>query len=379
MYNADMQTASIDKFLLVSIIPKGVSDEAIFAELKELKELVESYGGKVKEFVTQRREIHDKGKYIGEGKIQEVLEIVKKEKIDVVVLNGIIKPGHLFDLQSILYKVNPQIRVWDRSDLILEIFAKHAHTAEAKLQIDLAAMRHMGPRIYGMGMVLSSQGGGIGTRGVGETNTELMRRHWREQMKKTQEKLKKLSHQREQQLKRRQRVGMASISLVGYTNAGKTSLFNVLSGRGKLAHNSLFATLDTTTSKLYLEGAKTDILLSDTIGFIQNLPPTLIDAFTSTLIESINADLLLVVIDSSDPLFREKIEVVESTLRSLPVKSPERIYVFNKVDKDSLNRSLLKEEFAAFSPQFVSSISKEGLEDLKAAIKHHLLLSISHA
>lgn len=363
------------KFVLVSIVPQKSKDEEIFEELKELKELVDSFGGKVVDFVTQNREVHDKGNYIGQGKVRELEQLIKEEKIDIVVLNGLIKPGHLFDLTNTLRKANPSIQVWDRSDLILEIFSKHAHTAEARLQIELAAMRHMGPRIYGMGIELSSQGGGIGTRGIGETNTELMQRHWRNQMKKTKEKLEKLSHQREAQLQRRQRLGLKTVSLVGYTNAGKTSLFNVFSGKKKFADDTLFATLDTTTCKLYFPKSRMEVIVADTIGFIRNLPPALIDAFHSTLLESISADLLIIVIDISGADYKRKIRIVEDTLSSLPVKTPERIYVFNKIDKLSGSAAAVTGEYESYSPLLLSVRNLQGIEDLKAEIENHLFSS----
>ena len=157
----------------------------------------------------------------------EAKELISRERIDIVVLNGLIKPGQLYEMKMFFMKAKRSIEIWDRVDLILQIFSKHADTAESRLQIELAAMRHMGPRIYGMGMELSRQTGGIGARGIGETNTERMKRHWREQMKQTRDKLEKLARDRERQLERRKRVGLSTVSLVGYTNAGKTSLFNV--------------------------------------------------------------------------------------------------------------------------------------------------------
>lgn len=361
------------RFLLVSIVPQRVSKEDIFQEIQELKYLVDSYHGKVCEILLQHREVHDKGYYIGDGKITEAAEIVKEQKIDVVVLNAVVLPGHLHDIKSRLYPSNPQIEVWDRVDLILEIFSLHAKTAESRLQIELAGMRHMGPRIYGMGMVLSRQAGGIGGRGIGETNTERMKRHWRDQMKKTEVKLKKLSDEREKQLKRREKKGMLTVSIVGYTNAGKTTLFNALTGKKKYAKNELFATLDSATGRLYLPHVKQEILMSDTIGFIQNLPANLIDAFKSTLMEAIHADVLLHVIDSGDPYVQKKIAVVEQVLREVGITDKPVIYVFGKIDtvsKEQLEQLLNR--YQSYTPKCVSVTTGDGIPELIQEIEYHL-------
>lgn len=209
----------------------------------------------------------------------------------------------------------------------MEIFDKHAQSTEAKLQIELAAMRHMGPLIYGMGMILSRQAGGIGGVGIGETNTELMKRHWKHQMKKVEDKIKKHFEDRERQLQRRARNGAQTVSIIGYTNAGKTSLFNVLTGKKNVVQNALFVTLDSSTGKIFLSKTKKEILISDTIGFIRNLPASLIDAFKSTLMESIHADVLLFIIDVSDEDYEQKIEVVEEVLYELHIQNKKRIHV----------------------------------------------------
>ena len=256
------------------------------------------------------------------------------------------------------------VAVWDRIDLILAIFSLHAHTSEAKLQIELAKMHHMGPRIYGMGKIMSNQAAGIGAVGIGETNTELMKRHWAKATEKVEEQLKKLATEKEHQIDRRKRMGLATISIVGYTNAGKTTLFNVLTKKNKLEANQLFATLDSSVGKVYLPTLQKEVLVSDTIGFIKNLPPNLIQAFTSTLSESVHADILLHVIDSADPEMIAKIATVESILTDLQVNNAYRIYVFNKIDASLLNISDLAKTYSAFSPVFLSAKENTGIDSL---------------
>lgn len=362
------------QFLLISIKPHNRTDEEIYLELKELKELVDAYDGKVVDFVVQNREVHDKGLYLGRGKIREVQDFIKNTKIDVIVLNAIIKPSQLFDMKNFWIKSNPDIEVWDRVDLILQIFARHARTSEAKLQIELASMRHMGPRIYGMGEVLSRQGGSIGTRGIGETNTERMKRHWREQMNEVNEKLNTLTLQKYKQHERRRKNGILTVSIIGYTNAGKTSLFNLLTGKKKIARDSLFVTLDSAVGKVYSEKLRSNLLVSDTIGFITNLPAKLIDAFKSTLMESINADMLVQVIDVSDANYEQKIETVNEILEELGIANKKRIFVFNKIDKaDVIDREDIVEKYKIYSPVFISVKEKRGINDLLAMVENKII------
>lgn len=361
------------KFLLVSIVPRDMSDDEAFQDLKELKSLVEALDGNVVDIVIQKREIHDKGMYIGTGKIIEIAELLNEKRVDVVVLNAIVKPGHIFEITNILSKTKRTVKVWDRVDLILEIFSQHASTAEAKLQIELAAMRHMGPRIYGMGEVMSRQGGGIGTLGVGETNTELMKRHWRKAMKKTHDKLKKLSVDRTRQLERRKKAGFQTVSIIGYTNAGKSSLFSKLTTKQTAIQNALFVTLDSRVAKVTLPKSKTPILLSDTIGFIKNLPTELIDAFKSTLLESIHADLLLHVIDITDDDMPRKIQAVEDVLSSIKLTDKKRIYIFNKIDKIKIqNRDSISKTYNDFYPQFISVKENKGIDTLLNVVEDTL-------
>lgn len=353
------------RFIVASILPSRLTEEEAFKDLKELKELIDAYGGEVVDYILQKREIHSKGHYLGSGKVQEISQRIKETEADAVILNAIVKPNHLFEMKNQFRKGNPNIEVWDRVQLILQIFSQHAETTEARLQIDLAAMEHMGPRIYGMGFVLSRQSGGIGTRGIGETNTELMKRHWRNQKKKIEDKLKKLREERERQLERRNKMGMKTVSIIGYTNAGKTSLFNLLTGKQKLVQDALFATLDSSVGKIFLPDTQEEVLVSDTIGFIRNLPATLIEAFESTLLESLHADLLLHVIDISDPDMERKIETVEKVLYALKVEDKPRFYVFNKIDQTH-DKTIeeIHDHYEEYSPHFISVKNNKGIDTL---------------
>ncbi|MBP6881993.1 MAG: GTPase HflX [Candidatus Levybacteria bacterium] len=361
------------RFLVASLISKDSSVDEAFFDIKETRDLIDTYGGTVVDYAIQRREVHARGSYLGRGKVEEITQSIKENDIDVVILNGIVKPGQIFEVKTDLSVENPNIIVWDRVDLILQIFSKHASTTEAKLQIELAAMRHMGPRIYDMGYVLSRQGGTVGTRGIGETNTELMKRHWRDQIKKTQDKINKLESEKKFQLERRQRNGAVNISIIGYTNAGKSSLFNLLTNKNRLVEDALFATLDSNIGKMYLPDAKMEVLLSDTIGFIKDLPPSLIDAFQSTLLESVYSDFLIHVIDASDPQIDVKIEAVTRVLEELKIVNKYQIYVFNKSDMLTPEEKLeLQERFADKDPLFISVKNKVGIEEISKRLSFSL-------
>jgi len=364
------KTSSHQRFLVASIVPSKLSDQEAFFDIKEVRDLIDSYEGTVIDYVIQHREIHDKGLYLGSGKIQEIASLIKEQDIHILVLNAIVKPSHIFDIKKTLEKSHPKIAVWDRVDLILHIFSRHANTTEARLQIELAAMRHMGPRIYGLGYELSRQGGSIGTRGIGETNTELMKRHWSSQMKKVEDKLTKLSEDRKRQLERRQRMGMHTVSIIGYTNAGKTSLFNILTKKEQYVKDALFATLDSHVGKLFLPAFPKQIIISDTIGFIHNLPANLIDAFRSTLMESLYADLLIHVIDSTDLDLVRKMKTVTSVLKELNVNTKPQLLVFNKTDQLTKDQLInLKKDFNHTNAIFLSVKNTQGIEDLLKEIQ----------
>ena len=340
-------------------------------ELAEIQSLIKTYGGVDVARIIQHREKPDRATFIGSGKVQELISIVEKEKVSIVIVNALANPIQLQNLTESLWSVNPDIQVWDRIDLILNIFEKHAKTAESRLQIEIARMHHMGNRIYGLGTYFSRQGGGIGTKGLGQTNIERMKLHHRQQIKKKQDESSKLDKNRERQMLRRRENGVYSISIVGYTNAGKSSLFNILTGKNREVQNALFVTLDSVSGKLQNHSGK-EILISDTIGFIRNLPPSLIGTFKSTLMESIYADTLLHVIDSSDEKIAMKIETVQQILKDLGMSDKKSILVFNKVDTVSPERKeelqLLAKKFSQDKPLFISAITQEGIPYLKDAL-----------
>lgn len=331
-------------FIVFDIVPPHTPPDISEKKVQEAVALIStltSGTGKVKHIVQQK--IHPNAStYMGTGKIEEMKELVKQDGIECIVINDILKAGQIFDLTVALWNINPNLKVWDKVDLILQIFKKNAHTAEAKMQIELAAMRHMGPRIYGMGMILSRQGGGIGTKGIGETNTERMKRHWREEMRKTEDKIKKLQEDLNERIRKRKDKGIKTVALVGYTNAGKTSLFNALTRKEKLSKDILFATLDSATG--YMVGdydskspprsfeKKPPILVTDTIGFMKGMPPSLVKAFSSTLTETRHADLILHIVDSSDEDIEEKIKIVETALREIGADNITSLLLLNKMD-----------------------------------------------
>ena len=348
------------KAILVDVISPEISKEEGLQRLSELESLVKTFGGIAVVKVIQKKSMPDYKTYIGSGKLKEILDENKKTKANLLIINNLLKPMQNYNLNEICKKEG--VEAWDRVDLILKIFDKHAKSVEAKLQIELAAIRYMGPRIYGMGLELTRQAGGIGTRGKGETNIQIMKRHLRRREQKIKEKLKHYDLVQANHRKQRRSKELKTVSLVGYTNAGKSTLLNTITKKGVYVANKLFATLETTVGQLYLPSSEKIALLSDTIGFIQDLPPDLIDAFKSTLGEIIDADLLLHVIDISDPLYESKIKVVEDILKDLEISSKPKIYVFNKVDlAPEIDTKEVSNHFNDFSPVFVSAETKDGI------------------
>lgn len=361
----------LPKVILIDIIPPETSQAESLARLNELERLLTTYGGFVIIRKIQRRQQPDYKTYIGKGKVEEIKEIALKEKADYLIINNLLKPEQLYNLEAIFEKHT--IRVWDKIDLILEIFAKHATTKEAKLQIELAKMRHLGPRIAKMGLELMRQGGGIGTRGKGETNTEVMKRHIRLREQNIKKEIQKIEKNQANQRQNRRNTGFKTVAIVGYTNAGKSQLLKSLTNKAVKVKDELFATLDSRIGKVYLPDLNECALVSDTIGFIRDLPHELIDAFHSTLSETIHADLILHVIDIDDLDHEWKIEVVNNVLQKIGCENKKMIYVFNKIDLLQYDETKkLTIRYQNHEPVFVSAEKKMNLDILKKRIASRL-------
>jgi GTPase len=352
------------KAILADLIHFSASKREAEDRMTELEELVRTYGGVAIVRSIQRRAKPDNQTFIGKGKVEEIAEEAKELGATLLVVNHTLKPQQMYNLEEALR--SSKIKVWDRIDLILNIFEKHASTAEAKLEIELARLRHMGPRIYNMGEQLGRQRGGTGTRGgSGEGNTEAMKRHLRDQERLILKKLETYQGVRDRQRERREKMRERTVALVGYTNAGKTSLLNALTKRKEYAADALFATLDTRVGTMYLPSLEGTALLSDTIGFIQGLPPSLIAAFRSTLSEAIGADVVLHIIDAADEKRDEKIQVVDEILHDLGVPQERVLRVYNKVDAIGPGSFPLPQNGIG-----VSAATNDGLDVLREAIAH---------
>lgn len=357
---------------IADIIPRDIKEEEqINARMIELENLVNTYWGVVILKKIQKRWMPDYNTYIWWGKLDEIISEMQAEKADILIVWNILKPKQIYNINEKLRKAGTEIKAWDRIDLILKIFERHAKSNEAKLQIELASIRHMWPRIFGMWMELSRQGWGIWSVWIWETNTEIMKRHLRKKELSIREKLDHYKKVRAEHRKSRSRKWLKTVWIVWYTNAWKSTLLNSLTKKWVLAEDKLFATLWTDVWKMYIQTENyrgESVLLNDTIWFIRDLPPELIEAFSSTLEDSIESDLLLEVVDASDPKFQEKIKTVDEILNIIGADQP-RIYVFNKVDNlTSEEMYLLSKEYEEYSPIFVSALKKEGFDSLKAKI-----------
>lgn len=294
--------------------------------MEELTSLTKTAGGTVVGQLMQKREKIHPATYIGKGKLAELKALQEETRADLIIFNDELSPSQLRNLSDSL-----EARIIDRTQLILDIFAKRARSREGKLQVELAQLEYLLPRLSGQGTRLSRLGGGIGTRGPGETQLETDRRHIRRRIKEIKSELSGIVRHREQYRERRKKNKMFQIALVGYTNAGKSTLFNRLTEADSLEENLLFATLDPMTRKMTLPSGFT-ALLTDTVGFIQNLPTTLIAAFRSTLEEVKEADLFLHVVDSSNPDYYQHEQTVQKLLRELECSETPQLTVYNKKD-----------------------------------------------
>ena len=294
--------------------------------LEELEALLETAGGFCTGKMLQNRPNPDPHSFIGEGKAQEVRMLAEATASTMVIFDNELSPGNIRALEEII-----GLTVLDRSALIMDIFAQRAKTKEGRLQVELAQYKYLLPRLSGMGKSLSRQGGGIGTRGPGETKLESDRRHIRERITRLESELAQVRQVRGVQRERRRKNSVPVVAIVGYTNAGKSTLLNQLTGAAIPANNRLFDTLDTTTRQLTVSDTL-DVVISDTVGFIRKLPHQLVEAFKATLEELEYADLLLHVIDVSNPEWQQQAEVVENLIRELGAGDLPRIEVFNKAD-----------------------------------------------
>lgn len=388
-----MQNLKHIKTIIVDIAPPWLSSEELEHRMNELESLVSTYGGVTIVKRVQKKITPDYRTFIGTGKLDELIGIWDELGAELIIIGNIMKPAQVYNVNEHLRLAKSKIQAWDRVDLILKIFSLHAISPESKLQIELAAIKHMWPRIYGMGMELSRQGGGSkNAKWQGETNTEIMKRHLKEKERVLLEKLKTYERTRGLHRENRKRNNLRTVGIVGYTNAGKSSLFNTLTKKWVLAEDKLFATLGTSVGKVWIQRTPaplaiseetpekfpvlwdewTEVLLNDTIGFIRDLPPDLIAAFRSTLEDSIESDLLLHVVDAGDPWIDEKIQIVDETLDQIWARQ-EKLYILNKIDTLTEEKQQeLRKKYAHLSPIFVSSHTREGIDVLKKIIYQHI-------
>ena len=318
----------ISKAILVGIVTRDTNSEEVEKELDELARLLDTAGGEEVARLVQNKETPDPRTVIGSGKIWELSELCRNNGVKLVVFDAELSPSQIRNIEDDL---GDDISVIDRSMLILDIFALHATTGEGKLQVELAQLRYTAPRLIGKGTQLSRLGGGIGTRGPGESKLESDRRHMKRRIVALESELDELEKNRMTMRASRDKSQIPQIAIVGYTNAGKSTLLNTLTDAGILAENKLFATLDPTTRKLKLPCGET-VLLTDTVGFIRKLPHHLVKAFKSTLDEAVYADILMIVIDAHDDEARAQLEVTETLLAELGAAGKPTIYVYNKCD-----------------------------------------------
>ena len=371
-------TIAPERIILIGLSTRDTDMDRVIEYLDELEFLAETAGGFTVKRFTQRLDRPDIRTFVGKGKMEEIIAFIKENNIQIAIFDDELSPSQLRNIEKII-----GCRVLDRTNLILDIFAKRARTAQAKVQVELAQYRYLLPRLTRMWTHLEKQAGGIGARGPGESEIETDRRVIREKLSRLREKLTEIEKQTITQRKRR--ADVVRVALVGYTNVGKSTLMNLLAKSDVFAENKLFATLDTTVRKVVID--RIPFLLSDTVGFIRKLPHDLIESFKSTLDEVREADILVHVVDISHPNFEDHIHVVNETLQDLKAIDKPILLVFNKIDaftfiqkdEDDLleagpeNRSLddLKKSYMARGTHpviFISAMKKQNIDELRAAL-----------
>jgi len=351
-----------DAAILVSL---DFGDSDYEESLEELRRLTESAGVGILGVVLGKRSRPDAALFAGSGKVDEIAGAVADSEANLVIFDHELSPAQQRNLEQRL-----KCRVLDRTSLILDIFAQRAQSHEGKLQVELAQLEHLATRLVRGWTHLERQKGGIGLRGPGETQLETDRRLLGKRVKLLKERLAKLERQRSVQRRARVRANVLSVSIVGYTNAGKSTLFNRLTNAQAYAADQLFATLDTTTRKFFIpEGG--DVVLSDTVGFIKHLPHTLVAAFHATLEEAIEADLLLHVVDASSPSRDQQIEEVNKVLAEIGADHIPQLMVLNKIDVNGLLPGLERDEYGRIARVWVSAQSGAGLDMLRAALAEY--------
>ncbi len=358
-----------DRAVLVGIVTRNESEEEVEKSLDELERLLDTAGGEAIARLTQNKDTPDPRTLIGSGKAAELAYICACNDANLAVFDCDLSPSQIRNIEDI---VGDGVRVIDRSMLILDIFALHAVSGEGKLQVELAQLKYTAPRLMGHGADMSRLGGGIGTRGPGESKLESDRRHMRRRINALESQIAEMEKNRSTMRASRDRSGIPKIAIVGYTNAGKSTLLNKMTDAGILAEDKLFATLDPTTRKYELPcGEK--VLLTDTVGFINKLPHHLVSAFRSTLDEACYADILLIIIDASDPEFRSRLEVTENLLGELGAGGKPTIYVFNKCDLGVAEFAGIGRHSTSENTVYISAKTGQGINLLAAKIEEFVL------
>ena len=355
----------LERAILAAVNLPDMADGESERSLDELESLLDTAGGEVFARVIQSKSSPDSRTILGSGKLKELLELCRNNDIDVVIFDNELSPAQIRNIENEL----DGTRVIDRSMLILDIFARHAVSGEGKLQVELAQLKYTAPRLTGKGLQMSRLGGGIGTRGPGESKLESDKRHLKRRMEQLEYEIRELDKSRLTQRKARERSGIKKIAIVGYTNAGKSTLLNTLTGAGILAENKLFATLDPTTRKYTLPCGE-EILLTDTVGFIRRLPHHLIKAFKSTLDEAVFADIIIILIDATDPEQIEKTAVCEKLLNDLGAGGKPTLFVYNKSDLLENHKGILDSDN---NTVFISAASGDGIEKLVLRLEELVL------